>query len=142
MPRRYLLFLAAVVWTFAGGMLLFRGISLLENVKGYIALRILASLIGGGIFYWLLFYKISLKHSIRILNLKYDYPCIFSFFSIKSYIMMAVMISSGILLRRSGILSPAYMSELYMTMGIPLFLSSLRFYYYGLNYRHLIKISE
>lgn len=141
-PRRYLLFIAAIVWTFAGGMLLYRGVSLLYTVKDFVWLRILICTIAGGLFYFLLFYKISLKHSIRILNLKYDYPCMFSFFSLKSYIMMAIMITSGILLRKSGILSPGYMSELYITMGIPLFLSSLRFYYYGINYRQFKNISE
>jgi hypothetical protein len=52
--------------------------------------------------------------------------------------MMAVMISSGILLRKSGIVSPEYLSVLYVTMGIPLFLSALRFYYYEIYYRTII----
>lgn len=132
--KRYLLFLAAFVWTFAGGILLFKGFSFLRINKDFIWLRIFISIIGGLVFYWFLFSKISLKHTFRIINLKNDYPCLFSFFSIKSYILMLIMITSGILLRKSGIISPYYLSMIYLTMGIPLFLSAFRFYNYGIYY--------
>jgi hypothetical protein len=124
-----------MVWTFAGGMLLFKGISLYVNDPVYIWLRILISLVCGSLFYILMFSKISAKHTKRIMNLKIEKPCMFSFFNFKAYVMMAIMISVGILLRRSGIIPPFYLSILYTTMGIPLFLSSLRFYNYGFNYR-------
>ncbi len=47
---------------------------------------------------------------------------------------MTVMISSGIILRKSGILYPGTLSLVYITMGIPLILSSLRFFYYWIFY--------
>ena len=137
-PRRYLLFVAAIVWTFAGGMLLTRGILMLKDIHGYIWLRVLLSGIGGIVFYYFMFSKISMKHSHRIVNLKPDKPCFFSFFNVRSYIMMSVMMTSGIMLRRTGIVPPSYLTEVYITMGIPLFLSSLRFYYYGINYKTLL----
>ncbi|MEI6091629.1 MAG: hypothetical protein WCR42_14330 [bacterium] len=135
LPKRYLLFIAAFVWTFAGGMLLFKGIAFYVNDPMYLWLRILVSLVCGSLFYILMFSKISAKHTKRIMNLKIEKPCMFSFFNFKAYIMMAIMISGGILLRRSGIVPPFYLSILYTTMGIPLFLSSLRFFNYGFNYR-------
>ena len=134
LPKRYLLFLAAVVWTFAGGMLLFKGAAFMRDVKDYVWLRILISAIGGALFYVVLFSKISIKHTRRILNLKSESPCLFSFFSIKSYILMAIMITSGILLRKSGIIGMGYLSVIYLTMGIPLFLSAFRFYYFGIYF--------
>lgn len=137
-PRRYLLFVAGVVWTLAGGMLLYKGISLFRIYRELLWLKIMISIIGGGLFYLLLFSKISLKHAWRIINLKNENPCVFSFFNIRSYIMMAIMISSGIILRKSGIISPEYLSVLYVTMGIPLFLSALRFFYYEIYYRTVI----
>jgi hypothetical protein len=137
-PKRYLLFCAAFVWTFAGGLLLFKGILLLCNNNLFLGLRIIVSTIGGLIFYFALFSKISLKHAKRIIELKNDKPCLFAFFSIKSYILMIVMITSGILLRMSGIISQQYLSVIYITMGIPLFLSAFRFYYYGFCYSTLI----
>jgi len=137
-PRRYLLFVAGVVWIFAGGILLYKGISLFRIYRDLLWLKIMISIIGGGLFYLLLFSKISLKHAWRIINLKNENPCVFSFFNIRSYIMMAIMITSGIILRKSGIISPEYLSVLYVTMGIPLFLSALRFFYYEIYYRTVI----
>jgi len=137
-PKRYLLFVAGVVWTLAGGMLLYKGISLFRIYRELLWLKITISILGGGIFYLLLFSKISLKHAWRIINLENENPCMFAFFNIRSYIMMAVMITSGVILRESGIISPEYLSVLYVMMGIPLFLSALRFYYYEIYYRTII----
>ncbi|TAJ09419.1 hypothetical protein DMA11_19945 [Marinilabiliaceae bacterium JC017] len=137
-PKRYLLFMAALVWTFAGGMLLFKGISLVSEIHDFLWLRMVMSIVGGSIFYILLFSKISLKHIGRILGLKNETPCMFSFFNIKSYLMMGMMITMGVFLRKSGIIPPAYLSTLYITMGIPLSLSAFRFYYHGFNFQRLI----
>ncbi|MEI8201647.1 MAG: hypothetical protein WCH34_01455 [Bacteroidota bacterium] len=137
-PKRYLLFIAAVVWTFAGGMLLFKGITLLISNLEFIWIILPASIIGGSLFYMLLFAKISLKHTKRIINLKIEKPCLFSFFNIRSYVMMTLMITMGILLRRSGWVSTEYFSIIDITMGIPLFLSAFRFYYYGMFYRTIL----
>lgn len=137
-PRRYLLFVAGVVWTLAGGMLLYKGISLFRIYRDFLWLKITISIFGGAIFYILLFSRISFKHAWRIINLENENPCMFAFFNIRSYIMMAIMIISGIMLRKSGIISPEYLSVLYVTMGIPLFLSALRFYYYEIYYRTII----
>jgi len=133
--RRNLLFIAALVWTFAGGMLLTKGIVMMGIQTDFLLVRIIASLIGGAVFYAVLFTKISKKHIARIIRMKNDRPFIFSFFNFRSYFMMAVMISMGVFLRKSGIVSPFYLSVLYVTMGIPLFASAFRFYYSGIYYR-------
>jgi hypothetical protein len=134
LPRRYLLFIAAVVWTFAGGMLLYKGSTLFSDFRNFFWLRLISSAISGVVFYLILFSKISFRHTKRIVNLENDNPCAFSFFDLKSYIMMTVMITSGILLRKSGLVAPEYLAILYITMGIPLFLSAFRFYYFGIFY--------
>jgi len=43
------------------------------------------------------------------------------------------MISMGIVLRKSEVVSPEYLSFMYVTMGIPLLMSSFRFYYTFFN---------
>jgi hypothetical protein len=141
-PRRYLLFIAAIVWTFAGGMLLYKGSTIFFSYRNFLWVRLIFSTIGGVAFYFVLFSKISFKHTRRIVNLKSDRPCLFSFFNIKSYILMTAMITSGILLRESGIIAPEYLSILYITMGIPLFLSAFRFYYYGIFYDEVIDLKD
>lgn len=137
--RRNLLFIAALVWTFAGGMLLTKGIVMMGIQTDFLLVRIIASLIGGAVFYAVLFTKISKKNIARIIRLKNDRPFIFFFFNFRSYLMMAVMISMGVFLRKSEIVSPFYLSVLYVTMGIPLFASAFRFYYSGIYYR-LLKV--
>ena len=136
-PKRYLLFIAAIAWTIAGGMLLFKGISIINRFHYFSWLRITLCIFIGILFYILLFSKISQNHVKRIINLKYKLPCMFSFFGLRSYAIMAAMIASGILLRQSGVISPQHLSILYITMGIPLFLSAFRFYYYGIRYRSI-----
>jgi hypothetical protein len=138
-PKRHLLFLAAFVWTFAGGILLFRGLSALLGLDNFAWAELLICIIGGVIFYLVLFSGISLKHSKRILELENERPCLFSFFNLKSYFLMATMIGAGVLLRKSGIIPTEYLSLGYVTMGIPLFLSSFRFYDYGINYYRTLK---
>jgi hypothetical protein len=142
LPRRYLLFIAAFAWTFAGSMLLYKGSTLFLDYRNFFWLRLICSVISGVVFYLLLFSKISFKHTKRIVNLKHNRPCLFSFFNLKSYILMTVMITSGILLRKSGLVAPEYLAILYITMGIPLFLSAFRFYYYGIFYNEVENLKD
>ena len=134
-PKRYLLFVAALVWTFAGGMLLIRGKLMIPTDEQLVWLKLLGSFIGGICFFVFLFSKISMKHSRRIINMEEQLPCLFSFFNFRSYLMMALMICMGILLRKTGLVPLSYLSFFYILMGIPLLMSSFRFYYYGFRYR-------
>lgn len=127
-PRNYLLLIAALVWTFAGGILLFRGYLFSEVYPEHTVLKIIGCLFGGIVFFILLFQKISRNHVNRIQNLTADRPCAFSFFNLKSYLMMGIMISGGIFLRKSGVVSAEYLALIYITMGIPLLMSSFWFY--------------
>jgi hypothetical protein len=137
-PKRTLLFVAAVVWTFAGSMLMYRGYKMVDTSGPYVWLILLLSLTGGIIFYLKLFSGISLKHTLRILSLKEAYPCFFSFFNFRSYLMMVLMITMGITLRTTGWIPPVYLSLLYLMMSVPLLISSVRFYYTGFYYRQFI----
>lgn len=137
--KRKLLFIAAVVWTIAGTILFTRGIGMMNVNPDSFWLRFLISLLSGVLFYGVLFTRISKKHVNRILELPVERPTVFSFFDKKGYIMMIGMISLGIFLRTSGIVAPFYLSVLYVTMGVPLFISSLRFYYSGIYFSSVIK---
>ena len=133
--KHFLLFEAALVWTFAGGMLLFRGNSYLDTSTGFPWLNIVACIVGGLIFFILLFLRISRSHIKRISMLPGDRHRLYEFFSSKSYIMMVGMISMGIFLRKSGLISLSSLSLAYITMGIPLLLSSGLFYYRWIFYQ-------
>ena len=133
-----MLAIAGVFWTFAGGMLLSRGIFGLLDEHANLYIDISIALVGGAIFYWLLFSKISKKHIHRIVGLKPERPCLFSFFNVRSYIMMSIMISGGIALRVSHVMNPQILFSFYICMGIPLLVSSGRFYYHWYIYKKFI----
>jgi hypothetical protein len=133
--KHSLLYIAASVWLFAGGMLLFKGFSLIGRIHHYLWFKSLIAFIGGMLFYMILFSKISLKHTRRIIGMENEHPCAFSFFNYKSYILMAVMITSGILLRRSGLLETQYLCIFYLIMGMPLFISAFRFFLAGIKFK-------
>lgn len=132
--KRILLFEAALVWTFAGGMLLFRGSLMLGASSGFSWPKIIACILGGLLFFILIFSKISRKHVNRIKNLIGDHHLFYQFFNSRSYLMMAGMITMGVLLRKSLIIPLSSLSLAYITMGIPLLFSSFRFYHNWFNY--------
>jgi hypothetical protein len=55
-----------------------------------------------------------------------DGRCVFSFFSWKSYVLIAMMITLGRLCRHSAIPKP-YLAVVYITMGLALILSSFTY---------------
>jgi len=127
-PKRYLLLVAACFWTFAGGMLLYRGFSMLKSNANPAIPEQIASIFAGILFYKIMFSKISLKHINRIQGIQIERPSFFAFFNLRSYILMSIMITFGIALRLSGIIPLFYLSLFYIAMGTPLLISSGRFY--------------
>ena len=121
-----LLFLAGFMWFSVGTMLFFLSFSWLNAFQGHGAF-----LFGGiGIAVALVvhhfgFLKIVDKNLGRILPME-GTRCIFSFITWKSYIIIAVMVAMGTLLRNSPIPKP-YLSILYIGIGLALILSSVRY---------------
>lgn len=128
-PKRYLMFVAALVWLFAGCMLVYKGLlfMIIDDLQVLI-IKLLISISLGLLFFVLMFSKIAAKHVSRILNIKHENPCLFSFFNWKSYLMMGSMITLGILLRTFHLVPMFYLSCFYVAMGTPLLLSSSRFF--------------
>ncbi|TCN72279.1 hypothetical protein [Acetobacteroides hydrogenigenes] len=138
-PKRYLLLVAAVVWTFAGGMLLGKGASYLMAHSDMLLLRLIVGVIFGVAFFWLLFMRISLKHINRIRSIDVVRPCIFSFFDFKSYLMMGGMVSMGIALRHLNFINKTYLFNFYVAMGVPLLLSAVRFLWAWVRYHRVVE---
>jgi len=132
--KRILLFEAALVWTFAGGMLLFRGSLMLGASSGFTWPKIIGCILGGLLFFILVFSRISRKHIERIENLMGDHHLFYQFFNSRSYLMMVGMITMGVMLRTTLIIPLSSLSLAYITMGIPLLFSSFRFYHNWVYY--------
>ena len=127
--RHNLLFIAGLAWTTAGGMLMWRGLDYEMKHSHHLWLNILIGVAIGVPFYFVLFSNISYKHIRRIKWLSIPYPCAFSFFNLRSYFMMMMMITSGILLRKFDVIDRDYLFTFYIGMAFPLLVSAFRFYY-------------
>jgi hypothetical protein len=126
--RHNLLFIAGIAWTTAGMILGGRGLTYLVQHGDSPGWRIAGGIVFGVIFYVLLFAKISHKHIKRIRGLNIPYPCAFSFFNFRGYIMMALMISGGIMMRRFDVIDKEWLYNFYITMSVPLLISAVRFF--------------
>lgn len=124
-----LLIIAGLAWTTAGVILLGRGLAYLIVNSDMVVLRVAGGILSGLIFYLLFFAEISGKHIQRIRGLNIPYPCAFSFFNFRSYLMMAIMISGGIFLRKLDIINRVWLYTFFITMGVPLLISAARFFY-------------
>ena len=131
-----LLLLAGIAWVGVGIMLLFLAFSWLSNSSStHIYLYA-----GAGIFLALLvhhfgFLKIVDKNLTRILQMN-GKKCLFSFIPWRSYLIIAVMITMGALLRHSMI-PKQDLAILYVGIGLALVLSSVR--YIRICFREIIK---
>ena len=124
--KNVLLFLAGLVWICVGFMLLFLAfawLSTASNINIYlfagagVALALLAHHFG--------FLKIVDKNLTRIRHMD-EKKCLFSFITWKSYLMIAVMVTMGAILRYSTI-PKQYLAILYIGIGFALILSSFRY---------------
>ncbi|MBU2515634.1 hypothetical protein KJ966_30325 [bacterium] len=124
--KNALIFLSGFVWIAIGTMFLFLSYSWLEasqnkNTYLFIGVGVAASLI----IHHFGFLKVVDKNLGRILPMK-GKKCVFSFMTWKSYIIVAIMATMGIVLRHSPI-PKTYLSVLYIGIGLSLILSSIRY---------------
>lgn len=126
-PKRQLLLVAAFVWLIAGGFLLFRGIRTMP-VGDWALWKAATAVIGGLSFFWILFLRISTKYIHRISSLEILRPCVFSFFDLRSYLMMGLMITMGVIVRELHLVNSVVISYFFITMAIPLVISAIRFF--------------
>jgi hypothetical protein len=136
-PKRHLLLVAALAWTTAGGILLARGTAYMSAMGDHLLWRCAIALVGGLVFFVLLFARISLKHIARIHAIEVVSPCLFSFFDFKAYLLMALMIAGSVSLRLLRLIDPLTLANFYVCMATPLLMSAVRFYYAFATYRRL-----
>ena len=124
--KRVLLFLAGLMWVGVGTMLLFLSYTWLDAFHApgsflFEGIGVAAALV----IHHFGFLKIVDKNLGRILPME-GKRCVFSFLTWKSYLMIALMIAMGALLRHSAI-PKRYLSILYTGIGLALVLSSIRY---------------
>jgi hypothetical protein len=134
-PKRMLFFVAATVWTYAA----FRVFSLACSFapEGPLPLWLVGvlGLAGLAVFFNFVFLKVSRKYIARIARLEQKNPCIFAFFGWKSYLMIAIMATLGILFARYQVIPVFLQGIFYIALSGSLFLSALMFINAGFLYK-------
>lgn len=125
--KRTLLATAGCVWLIAGFNVARLGILSYLGLHQITAINILLSAVVFCAFGFM-FFKMALKHTRRIRNYSEIYRPIWYFFDLKSYIIMAVMMSGGIWLRYSGLVPDIFIAVFYTGLGCALTLAGILFW--------------
>lgn len=119
---------AGLFWITGGLILIFRAYSLIPIIKESILMLSLIAITVSVFKSWWVFSKIVSKNIKRI-EMLVPYKkkiCLFAFQSIESYILIIVMIISGLLLRKTN-LSADILFVLYLAIGLSLIISSRKY---------------
>lgn len=134
--KRTLLLIAGIVWLIAGFNVARLGVLSYKVIdrKWYLyGLSILVFLLFGT-----MFYKMSTKHTKRILGYESHRP-LWHFFDIKAYTIMACMMGGGIGFREAGIFPDIFVAFFYSGLGCGLALAGVLFVKNYMNYNQLIE---
>lgn len=124
-PKRILLIIAGIIWMIAGFNVVRLGIISYMSIEIKWYLLILSVVIF--ILFGMMFYKMTQKHSNRIMRYEEAYRPIWNFFDAKSYVIMAIMMGGGIGLRNSGVFPDVFVAFFYTGLGCALFLAGVCF---------------
>ena len=127
--RRVLIGIAGLVWMLAGSFVLSTGISPFSN-NTTIFVCLLSILIF--VLFSALFQMLAYKNQKRIRALESDKNPVFKFFTVQSYIVVAFMITLGIVLRL--FLPSFFIAFFYTGLGSALFLAGIAYLVYYIQY--------
>lgn len=124
--KQNLLIIAALVWIAAGINILHIGLE--AYAEGYVTtLNEVLSVAVGLVFWFGTFYKLTKKHTQRITNYEEQHQYFWHFFDLKSFIIMAIMMTGGIALRVSGVAPSVFIAIFYTGLGSALALAGILF---------------
>ena len=131
--RNTLLLIAALVWSAAGFNIL--RIGLLAYPPYRTVVNYLLSALVFTVFQVFIFGQLVNKHTARISAYEEELHFFLKFFDVKSFIIMAVMMTGGIGLRVGGLAPERFIAFFYTGLGASLLLAGLLF---GRNYGRAI----
>lgn len=124
--KQNLLIIAALVWVAAGINILHIGLE--AYAEGYATtLNEVLSVAVGLVFWFGTFYKLTKKHTQRIASYEEQHQYFWHFFDLKSFIIMAIMMTGGIALRVSGVAPSVFIAIFYTGLGSALALAGILF---------------
>lgn len=123
--KRTLLIIAGVVWLAAGVNVARLGILSYLAVGGQWYLYLLSVVIFA--LFGAMFFRMSQKHTKRIMGYSEERQPFWKFFDLKAYIIMAVMMGGGIGLRAAGVFPDRFVAFFYTGLGCALALAGVLF---------------
>lgn len=123
--KKTLLLIACAVWSIAGFNILRIGI--LSYLPYISIINIFLSMAIFAVFQYFIFGRLVKKHTARIQNYEEERHFFMKFFDIKSFIIMAVMMSGGIYLRASSLAPERFIAVFYTGLGSSLLLAGMLF---------------
>lgn len=132
-PKKYLLLIAGIVWSFAGCMVMKIGFPLVPS-SSYRVATILGAFLIFYVFYHFIFSSLVYKHEKRIRNTATEKMPFWLFFDLRSYIIMIVMMGGGMSLRSFNLLPEGFIAFFYSGLGFALFACGVRFIFRYFRY--------
>ena len=123
--RNTLLLIACLVWGAAGVNILRLGV--LAYPAYLSALNFVLSALVFAVFQYFIFGRLVKKHTARITGYEEERHFFLKFFDVKSFIILAVMMTGGIWLRSSGVAPDRFIAFFYTGLGASLLLAGLLF---------------
>lgn len=124
--KKTLLLIAGIVWGIAGVNILRIGI--LAYAEYISVVNILLSIAVFTVFYTFIFNRLTKKHTKRILGYEEEKQFFLKFFDIPSFIIMAIMMTGGILMRELELVPMVFIAFFYTGIGSALLLAGIIFF--------------
>lgn len=129
MKKYNLILTAGIIWLLVGIMLINRALSWTNTVPdGWLLVVILLGLLIGVVKYLLIFGKVGKKNIKRIEDFKEEKNNFFKLYSPKTYLIIILMITGGIILRHLEFIPKYVLLPLYLGIGIAMSLASFLFF--------------
>lgn len=123
--NRTLLLIAGIVWMIAGFNVVRIGfIAYAGNLSVF---NILCSSVIFAIFWFMIFSRLVIKHTKRIKEYTTEKQYFWNFFDLKSFFIMAFMITFGIIIRVFKLMPDVFIAVFYTGLGLALTLAGIKF---------------
>ena len=123
--KQNLLLLASLVWMIAGFNVLRIGIETYAEYQTVI--NYIVTIIVFLLFWFMVFYKLTNKHTIRIQGYEEEKQLFYKFFDLKSFLIMAFMITFGLSIRAFNLMPQVFIAVFYTGLGLALTLAGFKF---------------
>ena len=136
LKKHNLLVAAAIVWVIAGANILHIGLE--AYGEGFVSGLNLVLSVVVGVLFGSMFYRLTVKHTNRIVGYEEPRQYFWHFFDLKSFIIMAVMMTGGISLRMFHLVPDGFIAVFYTGLGAALALAGIVFAWNRLRVSHFV----